>query len=266
MTEHQCPCGQPAPDATICRSCTDRLAADLGDIPSYTRELEITLARLTRYGDRGDGSPSTTALLPFDLRASEASRVLRNTLVGWIRVLDEDSGDWPADDLTAMSRWLLTRVDQLARHEAGDQAANEIGAAVAEVRRVVDRPPDQIYAGICGAPLDGADVATSATMCDADLYALPGRGYVTCRACGASYGVEDRRQYLLDELEGTLATATEIARGISRLGQPVTAERIRQWKARERLEACGVNLRGDPLYRVGDVLDLLALHERRVAS
>lgn len=261
-TAHQCGCGQPAPDATLCRNCTDRLAKDLGDVPAYAEELEVTLTR-QRATALEAGGPSASTPLPFHPTASEAASQLRAVLTGWTRVLAEHGDDWPTDTLDAISRWLLHRTDWLARHEAGNEAATEIGSAMQAVRRVIDRPADLVYAGQCGAPLDGTQEATTATACDADLYAKPGHQTVTCKACGASYGVDDRRGYLLDALEDVLATATEIARGVSRLGQPVAASTIRSYRNRGRLETRGVNIRGNPTYRVGDVLDLLAAAEIR---
>lgn len=245
MSEHLCACGQPAPDTTLCRSCADRLAADLGDVPAYAQELELTLARLTRHG-RSDGSPSTTTALPIDIRASEASWVLRNTLTGWIRVLDGEGATWPEGTLTAMSRWLLARVDLLARHEEGDQAADEIGYAMRQVRHVVDRPPEQIYAGPC-----------DTDACAADVYAKPGAQTARCRDCRTEYDVSERREWLLAAVEDILATATEIAQALpGLLERGLSVNTIRSWAYAGRLVTHGVDLQGRPLYRIGDVIHL----------
>ena len=266
MTAHTCRCGRPAPDATICTTCAGQLARDLGDVPAYTDELDIVLTRQSRYSDQAAvaGPAAAVALLPYNAAASEAGWVLRNTLVGWVRVLDEGGERWPANTVEDMSRWLLARVDELARHEAGDQAADELGAAVGQVRRIIDRPAGRIYAGPC--VRECGSEGTGATLCGADLYAGPGHQAVVCGACGASYDLDERREWMLARLHDQLLTAAEVARALSALGEPVTSSMIRGYAARQRIVPHGVDSVGRPLYRVDDVIDVMArVAERRSA-
>jgi hypothetical protein len=91
MTEHQCACGKPAPDATVCTSCETRLAVALGDVPALVDELDTTLARQGR-GGKGVGyvHSSPTRPLPYDPKASDAAGHLKAVLVSWVRLVQED--------------------------------------------------------------------------------------------------------------------------------------------------------------------------------
>lgn len=158
----------------------------------------------------------------------------------------------PADTLTALSRWLLWRVDGLALHEAGSDAVDEITDAVTKCHRIIDRPADRWFAGPCNAELeDGAE-------CGRDLYAVAEKGNVKCTGCGAVYDIAERRTWLLAAAEDRLHDATTIARSVSWLGaSPLNAARVRQWASRGRIVAKGHD-GNQPLYRIGDAIDLLA--------
>lgn len=266
MTDTICAaCTRPVPDnAYVCTPCALRLEQALGDVPAIADELETTITRQARI-TAGDGRrPTGDRPLPYHQTAAIVRDALHNTLATWIRVIADhpDVHDGlPADTLAAMARWLLRHVEWLRHHEAGPEAVDEITAAIAEAWRVIDQPPDRWYAGPCG----NADEATGGP-CPQDLYARPGAARVRCRACGTVYDVRERREWLLATAEDVLAHAVLISQALSRLDQPVTPERIRQWAHRGRLVAHGVDAQGRPLYRVGDVLDLLAPAVERVAS
>lgn len=83
-----CACGQPSPDATICRDCTRDLTAALVTIVALAPDLEIALTRQAQFTGRSP-IPGYAARLPYDERAAEAADQLRGVLVGWVRVLTE---------------------------------------------------------------------------------------------------------------------------------------------------------------------------------
>lgn len=254
----------PLSNAVVCQVCIDTLARDLGDIASLAVELETTSTRQGVSGQR-NGSRSTSPALPFDWSADHDLDDLNATLVGWVRELVRDGEDWPerGENITqqcaSMSRWLLVRCDRIAQHLAADEICDEISYAVRQSYRAIDHHADRWYAGPCRSEyvVDQDSTEGNDACCLADLYAKPGAETFTCRQCGTLHVAQQRRSWLLAAAEDTLATATTIARAVTVLRQHVTPERIRQWAHRGRLAAKGIDHRGHPTYRVGDVIDRL---------
>lgn len=264
-------CGRPSPDgAAACASCGALLHQHLAEVADgLAAELDTALARQARLG--GGGRRGAETPLAYGEAAAEAIAVLRSALVSWVRILDRHdlpfgpacpgrcehgSCVWittrilPDDTVPAMADWLARRVTDIRRHPVGGEAVDELVDAIHQARRAIDRGAELVYCGPCGQR--GKDGRT----CMTDLYARPGARLVQCR-CGAITDVQARRTWLLREAESVLGTATEIAQALTRLDRPVTPERIRQWDHRDRLIPRGHNSRGHPLYRIGDVLDLL---------
>lgn len=233
----------------ICGACAGELARALADVPWLAAQLRVSLTRQT---SRSTGGRSATVPLPYDERAREAAFVLRSALVGWVRVLADPDDQSPDDDLAAMAGWLSSCHGALIRHPAAEEAHGEITEAVRQAERAIDARAERWYAGPC--------------QCGEDLYARPGAALVTCHACAEQYDVAERRSYLLAAAEDTLAGATLIAQALTSLGQPVTPDRMWKWAERGRIVKRGTDLRGKPLYRVGDVIDLLANQSEKVAS
>lgn len=247
----------------ICSTCSGDLAKALGDVPFLAEQLDV---RLTRQARIGSGGKSTERALPYDPYASIIAAELHNTLSTWVRALAEHDGDplhgaicasicghatcgrirnqkAPANTLIALSAWLLGRTGDLAHHEAAEEAKTGICDATARAERAIDRIADRWYAGPCD-------------TCGRDLYAKPSAGIVIC-ACGADYDVKARRAWLLAAAEDILAPAALIARALPPLGHEVKVDRIYKWAERGNIIAKSVDLRGRPLYRIGDVLDVL---------
>lgn len=167
-----CQCGRPVDGATLCNTCTAALVADLQDVPDLAAELDVTLARQARFGER-NGGRSADKPLPYDVRASEAGWVLRNTLTGWARVIIEEmaipgpgrpipapngANGYPrqgADIPTAqIATWLAGHVSALRTHPAAGEAAEEIHGAVDQARRAVDAPANRARIPIGPCPED----------------------------------------------------------------------------------------------------------------
>lgn len=256
---HRCGCGQPCGDAQLCKACRARLRDDLGDVADLAADLVVVLTRRTRVGAKV-GARSAETPVPFDPRATPAATELRVTM----RKVAAAAGmvDAAGSSAVTCADWLRSNMRHVIQLEVAWWIAEAVAYQLDQVRRVCDRPADLIYIGRCG-----GRQGTESDGCEQDLYARPGAPYVTCRVCGARHDVTTRQEWLLRVLEDHLATATEIARGVSRLGEPVKAERIRKWAERGRVEKRGERPRGDgrpdPLYRVGDVLDLLLAEAAR---
>ncbi|MFC6885310.1 MULTISPECIES: hypothetical protein [Actinomadura] len=287
MNEPRCACGQPARDATFCASCAYRLDEAIAQISVHhglAWDLELATTRQARLGDRG-GPRSAQVPLPYDERAGDAATTLHRALARWAAVIARETTgprrpglpgpvcgrrarcahpscrmirasrppEPPPVTLTGLATWLRPRVGWLRHHAAGQQAYDEILAAVAAARRVVDRPAERLYAGPCD-------------DCGEDLYARPGAAAVPCPGCHAVYEVEARRAWLLRAAEDVLASATDISRAITRLGQPVTPEAIRGYAHRGLLLPRTHRTTGGrtvPLYRLGDVVDVLTRQAAR---
>lgn len=266
----RCPvCGlDMSAQLAVCRPCTDGLMRDLADVPSLEMHLDLTLTRQVRLGDRG-GSRSTESALPYDPRASPAIRNLRSALVGWCRLLHRyeqrpgpacrvcahpscawlDRTRWPADTMASMARWLVRQRRPLMAYPALPDAVDELRSAVRRARATIDRPPAVWYAGPC--------------VCGADLYARHGAARITCRSCGAHVATSAQEAWLMRQAADHLGTATEIARALHAFRDDLTPAMIRGYHHRGRLLDRGHNQAGHPVYRFGDVLNLI---NERIAS
>lgn len=251
-----CVCGQPTgDDGFICSSCADSYAVALDRVPGVAHELVITLSKQQRFSDAGMVAYRAHGF-PYDVAASDALHALRNELVTLVRLCIEErvtsrsGAREPDDTLGSMSMWLSVRVSGVrARQWAPD--ALKLVRIIEHGESVIDHPVERTYAGPCD-------------DCSRDLYVESGQLTVICEHCGRSYDLKARRDWLLHVVHDRLATAPEIARALSSLELPITHELIRQWRHRQRLTPRTHDRRGVPLYRVGDVVDLL--NERRGAA
>ncbi len=270
-----CACGRPVQDATICQGCSGRLERALGDIPALVHDLEITRSRQSRTGGQGIVIVVRGAErpLPWDQRASEVTSLLRDTLSSWVQVVLDGGAARPrmlagqSSRIAVMARFLLAHHERLRQHPDAADAVDEIGHAVDQARRVTDRSPDRVYAGPCREEWDAeAEGERGAFCCTASLYARAAHGVVICTNCNAAHDVLVRRDWLFAVAEDQLATATLLAGAFSRLGRPVKSATLRKWVERGKLAAHGHNERGHPLYRVGDVRDVLLGEDSNKAS
>lgn len=276
----RCPvrdCGRQMPGGNaICGCCEGDLARALGDVPWLVRELRVTMSRQGRRPATGrarevDDDPYPATLhptpLPLDLGASDVLELLTAALDRWhqtllgrtVRPAGPVCGSCehpscglivyttPPTDRTpvTLSRWLLHRHHALVARHDPVRAYADIVLLVQRAEQVIDRPPELWYAGPC-------------LSCGEDLYAQPAATLVRCVGCGREYGVKARRSWLLATVEDTLATAAQAEHILTLLEWPVTAARIRLWAHRGRIAAHGIDHQARPLYRVGDIKQLLA--------
>lgn len=253
-------CGQARPGHQwICRTCVAQLERALTSVPALWRELDVTLTRQDVIGS-DSGSRSAETALAFKETASEARWALANTIGTWARVLAENAGA-PTPEKPA--QWLLANVQSLAMHEAVAEAVDEIGDAVAQAYRVIDRPPEFVLAGVCGAVLRMPDPNAELLedrvelRCFAPLYARPGHMRTKCEACGNMREVAERRDEMVENAAEYLVTGT-IALGWVRMlmGKTIPDGTWRSWCSRGRVVPHGTNHLGQPTYRFGDVRDL----------
>jgi hypothetical protein len=278
----QCKCGRPTRDnAYTCEDCLDRLSKALGDMTWVDTELAITVGKERGLPTEG-GPAGSEKSLPFHVAAAQVRDNLRNTLVGWVRVCVEEGvrhqspppimgptcqecehrtcdrirrGDMPKNTLTAMSRWLLWRVDGLAFNEAGGEAVDEITYAVTQAVKAIDLAPERQYVGPCA--------------CGRDLYRKPGAPMVKCRACEAEYDVATMRAALWERVPDLLVTAAEGAGLLSRYGMETTTRIVYGWEERGLTVAHGNRQVGDKMVKVfmfGELMRLAAQRATRLTA
>lgn len=247
-----CACGKPAPHAYLCGTCASRLGGALSTVPTLVTDLDLTLTKQRRFGDPNTGSRATDHGLPYNTAAAAVLADLRLELSALVRLClthGLHAGPQPGSHPTAMSVWLLARLAPLTTQPWATDALRVI-ALVGRGEEVIDAPPERTFAGPCN-------------QCGTDLYARAGQAHATCPTCGDTYDLATRRTWLLGMVDDRLATATDIARALTSLELPVTAERIRQWKHRHRITPVARDQLGHPLFRVGDVVDLLIEYAER---
>lgn len=255
-------CGNPTETATICTPCRTHLAAQLNRTDWILKHLDDVLSRQTKYGS-GAGKIRQSGAVPlaYAVHASELGHELRRTYSKWARTFaGRLSTPQPPRTATESALWLVQHLNKVALHPDAANLSEDVTRLFKRAWIIVDRPVDRWYAGICS-------VETPAGECDEDLYASRNKGNLTCRKCGHIHDIERRRELLLKHAEDHLATAYEAARAISVLsdeydrGENKLADRIRRWHDRKRITSRGtVYYLGRPrhLYRIGDILDLLA--------
>lgn len=265
MNETICRCGKPTKDhASFCDDCGDLLARALGDVPWLTEELEVTITRQKGVDYRGvgggkGGKKPAERPSPVVWGASDARTHLKALLVSWALFCQAEdvrnSSPYPGlpdDNLPALSRWLMWRVDGLALNEIGADAVEEITSAVAHCHRLIDRPADRQYLGRCGEE-----------DCPGRLYARPGSDVARCDDCGTPVQADTLREGLLAELDDRLCTASEIARLSTYLGLKADREQVRkrinQWAKRGLARHPSVT--GETVFRFGEVYARLVADE-----
>lgn len=257
---------RPSADGLLCQgagSCTERLERALGDVRALEEAAAVTYRRAARLG--AGGGPRDEAPIPFDPRIKPAVRNLARCVDAVASMVRLRHGVDPLRFSTfstagRVAGWLTTQHQLLRRHVSPSDLRwfDDLLAAVHDLEQLVDLPADRWYAGQCN-EIVGPDGKT----CDTDLYATERAAMVECPSCGMAYLAAVRREVLAAAAVDVLATATDLSRALTTLGQPVTPERVRKWAERGRLAAKGRDRRGYPTYRVGDVQELLGEDERR---
>lgn len=257
-------CNRPADGGTVCRACIADLTTHLNDLDWLLDELNLVTTRQTQYANPYETTPATggETPLPVNLTAADITADLVIALQTWVKRLLSEHPGWtpPSSHVKAYARWLATRTDVVRNHHHGHRLVEAIDQAAHKARYTIDRPADRWYAGVCSATTDGAD-----GECPEDLYAKTTDGTITCRRCGTHHDIARRREVLLESARNVLATATEAARAIVvwsdyERGEHRLTDRIYKWNERRRIEPRGTVVeRGieRPLYRLGDILDLL---------
>lgn len=256
-------CGRPTTGSALCHNghdwCEDTLVREIAEIASIADDLRTAITRQTAI-TTGNGSKAAETPVPFDDKASRARAVYLAAAWRWTMKIWDKNELLPTGrdgGLAGIGRWLHARINVILDHPDIGELANDIHLHTKRVLKVIDRPEPGIFAGVCSAPVPESKIAPRGE-CLNWLYAKPGKTVVTCRICSTHHDVTKRRDALREHAENILMTAPEIARAITWLGDNIKADLVRKWASRGRLEQRGTTPEDRPLYRVGDVLTLLA--------
>lgn len=172
----------------------------------------------------------------------------------------------PRDTVTSMAVYLFRMAGAVASAEYADELLRDVLALERRLRRLVDRPGESWYAGVCGAIVEderphdarscacqchaglgiacdvpggcGREHATiDAVLCSRPLWADADDHEVRCRDCGTTWDVEDRREIVLSEARERVATVDAIWRIVHQhvddsIGYTRFAARVRTWRNR----------------------------------
>ena len=158
-------CGDPATSGlNLDGKCLDLLAQDIATCARLHGELEAVLVRPTRP-DEGGGKRSTSVGIALDDDAVKARDHIRATLVGWVRVAQEErplsprgvgvapgatsaangrenpahgpANGWPADTVPDMARWIGRNLTWYAARPWVDEMARVFGETADEATAAV---------------------------------------------------------------------------------------------------------------------------------
>lgn len=261
--------------ATLCRLCQGKASTILEYLPVY-------------FGNLARWRPGRTTT-----RQVPGSRVL------WDGAIRIGSGDRISDTLAAADIALLKWANIIVTHRpylgrllyrlTAARAAETIDTAgavawlCAGMTRHLDAIATLTNAGQFVRDLDHHETrlraltesyipgwyAGSCRRCSSPTYVVPGLTWVTCGMCGTTSHAADHLDIVLTEARSWVAPPMRLAEAVVALVDtepsiPRLYERIKKWGQRERITTHrAVDTDGDEIgpnrYRLGDVLDLLAV-------
>lgn len=176
-------------------------------------------------------APLPVPVATLDDRAQCTSR-----LASWSAlVLEERALESHLDSLNAvaLARFIGTHAQWLASHEAGPEAAREIGDSARKIARLA-HPERRDYVVIGDCPRTVASPEGEPVQCGAKVRAYPEKNIIKCPGCGHEDTLAWWEAQIVPSLEDkTLLTASELAVFLHRTAREVvTEEQIRQWAAR----------------------------------
>lgn len=196
--------------------------------------------------------------LPVDLNAASRAARAYGDIAHWATCVVAERGVTAHPPVTGEhaaaldARFLLEQLDWIRHQPFADKAFEELRAAGAVIKRIVDSPPERNLVGRCD--------------CKHYLYAYTGATTCTCTECGLRWDVEVSRNGLREAMLARLVTAAEAGLLLAIFGVVGTPRRhaktITMWAQRglitvhppidpieDQDEPAG------PLFRFADVFD-----------
>ncbi|MFD6425051.1 hypothetical protein [Streptomyces sp. NPDC060198] len=240
------------PSGRPCRACADGIARNLAELPALHREIEYALGP-TASGRFERVSGSRNVGIELDEEVCAVRAAMLGVLASWAgTVAGPGTGPAPDRAVAPLAAFLLRHLDLLLRHPAAGDLAEEIGALVADARRVLQPPVTRrITLGRC--PRAGCASAVEASA--------PGRDGappedVRCRA-GHTWPAGDLLALRRSLSAGGRVSATAGRTLPTRLAAQaagVSEATVRKWASRGKLTR-----HGSPARAEYDVDELVAL-------
>jgi hypothetical protein len=234
-------------------------------------ELDVTLTKQHELGRveraaQSDGSPTL-----FHEGASDARRTLESTVWYWTYLFANMNQHLTFDPYQATvveaCEWLARFPGLLASLDGAADMLSDFERDTAAAARVVDLHPVRIYLGMCGGRLEVGS-------CKHHLYTLKGRKDMHCGVCGTEWDVQVRQDALVARVADETVTAVQVSRLLGQIGIEIAPSTIRTYAQHRilkgerqdpKLRSSGKDTKGNPTYRVGDVLELFLKQERKAA-
>jgi hypothetical protein len=198
---------------------------------------------------------------------------VKTCLVNWVRTF-ELGDDTAKDGIASICGWLLARDQRIRGHDEAPYFVDEIADVVRRLRRTIDLRPEMVYLGVCERIVEHyADEEGDChpIPCGHQMYARKRDESYDCTGepgfyCGKVYNVAARQEYLRGLARQQSATVGLCAQVLGMFGMPVKVDTIWNWtRPREirgvvyppKVWATGTNDKGENLYKVGDIEELI---------
>lgn len=237
-------------DTYLCQPCADDFHAHIAELPMLAKELETELVRDTQKGSPQHGR-STELPLPFSPAASDLLHELRFWAVTTLeQFTPKDVRLEPHWE--ALSAMLAAREAWIVKFPTAGDVVRSLANLRAKARRLIDVPPERVIVGYCSTRTDDPLDDDNPTYCEQPIAVYERQAWWRCRSCGAAYDVgevvEQRDQFAQDYL----LPLSEIAVILG-----VKKSRLHSYVKRRQMFDRGRNVKGVPVYRYGDALELV---------
>lgn len=218
---------QTTPGIYLCKRCVARLEDVLTQIEDVLETAEDTIAKQDRMGSGGVMSSPTQAPPPINLDTMEKRRTLWEAVASNARlVLEHDD----SDDLSGVQSVVYLRMstDLIAHQKFAGGLLDELESATRKLWASVDRRPDIVALGQCGA-------VHESVPCPGVLRAQKGDPFTRCRVCGATHNaveIEQERLASAWDHYDTLANVTSVMR---QAGYKINLKSAQRWAAEGEL-------------------------------
>lgn len=279
-------------DMTITRARLDRMTVGRHGGKSAETALPI---RLDKFGKRptqrpldqitneiGTWARDVATLTGEDLDAALASKGLRQLVHNHRHRNRQDPAALSMEaalDVELAAIWLTHYPDHIRMHPEIMEMFDGITDAIAGARKVIDRQPQLTYKGTC--PHKMLDDELQPYECGADLYVEKGEEYVSCPWCWTHHDVRKLDKGMLERIDDQRFTLAELFPLLRELGDPVPKSTLYAWandRKRRKLDPKGwkqadgtisdywMRRPDPPVYRLGDVRDLIKKSKEGIAS
>lgn len=224
----------------------------LTNLDQAMQDVEVGRGNFTAsYGARTSSGSREHAPLPVDVdiidRKVAAHRMLMDRA---LRIAMETDAALTGRDHHGLTNYLYARAPWIVAQLWGHDFYKQIVEHTNGLDNARTRREPKVFAGRCA-------------ECDTDLYAIKGQPEARCGTCSTTYEVLAWRDFAKGVFGQHVGTPADLSRKLSapEYGIEVTADRIRKWASRDKLERANpaTNETGQPIppaYRLNDVLDL----------